>query len=304
MRSELDVLLDKVADPTLRANIRSQVDRLRAKRTFGLVFESHLPERVRLPEHEIRLGVSVAHRDDPASPAFEVCNIKGGKATLRKVRNPDGSVLSPAQEADVVDETAKLDSLVAIADFGDPVFPGLRHLGSVARGGDKPAHVAIKGENHHVLEALQFTHAGKVDCIYIDPPYNTGARDWKYDNNYVDDTDDYRHSKWLAFMERRLLLAKQLLNPEDSVLIVTIDEKEVNRLALLLDQVFVGCRRQTVTSVITPGGTSRIADFSRVEEYILFVFLGKAEVTRSHDSMLGEAPPPWQPPSTDYGKAW
>ena len=67
MRSELDVLLDKVADPTLSADIRSQVDRLRAKRTFGLVFESHLPERVRLPEHKIRVGVKVAYRDNPAS---------------------------------------------------------------------------------------------------------------------------------------------------------------------------------------------------------------------------------------------
>jgi ankyrin repeat protein len=129
-----------------------------------------------------------------------------------------------------------------VADFGEPVFLGLRHLGSVERGGDKPAHIVIKGENHHVLEALQFTHAGKVDCVYIDPPYNTGARDWKYDNNYVDEADVYRHSKWLAFIERRLLLAQQLLNPEDSVLIVTIDEKEYLRLGLLLEQAFANLR--------------------------------------------------------------
>jgi hypothetical protein len=64
MRSELDVLLDKVDDPILRTDIRSQVERLRANRTFGLVFESHLPERVRLPEHPIRIGVKVAHRDN------------------------------------------------------------------------------------------------------------------------------------------------------------------------------------------------------------------------------------------------
>ncbi|MGH9894494.1 MAG: DNA methyltransferase, partial [bacterium] len=238
MRSELDVLLDKVDDPILRADIRSQVDRLRAKRAFGLVFESHLPERVRLPGHPVRIGMKVAYRDKPASPAFEVLAITGEIVTLRKVRNPDGSFLSAGQVAEVADETSQLDSLVVIADFGEPVFPGLRHLGSVERGGNKPAHVVIKGENHHVLEALQFTHAGKVDCIYIDPPYNTGARDWKYDNNYVDETDDYRHSKWLAFMERRLLLAKELLNPENSVLIVTIDEKEYLRLGLLLEQVF------------------------------------------------------------------
>src|SRR5437773_12300734 len=133
MRSELDVLLDKVADPTLRANIRSQVDRLRAKRTFGLVFESHLPERVRLPEHEIRTGVRVAHRDDPAGAVFEVRAIKKGIATLRKVRNADGSALSSAQEGEVVDESAKIEALVVVADFGEPVFPGLRHIAGLAR---------------------------------------------------------------------------------------------------------------------------------------------------------------------------
>ena len=109
------------------------------------------------------------------------------------MRNSDGSALSQAQAAEVVDETARLDAIVAIADFGEPVFPGLRHLGTIPHGGEKPAHVVIKGENHHVLEALQFTHAGKVDCIYIDPPYNSGARDWKYDNNYVDENDDYHY---------------------------------------------------------------------------------------------------------------
>ena len=286
MRSELDVLLDKVDDPTLRADIRSQVDRLRAKRAFGLVFESHLPERVRLPGHPVRIGMKVAYRDKPASPAFEVLAITGEIVTLRKVRNPDGSFLSAGQAAEVTDETSQLDSLVVIADFGEPVFPGLRHLGSLERGGNKPAHVVIKGENHHVLEALQFTHAGKVDCIYIDPPYNTGARDWKYDNNYVDDTDDYRHSKWLAFMERRLLLAKELLNPEDSVLIVTIDEKEYLRLGLLLEQVFVGCKIQMATTVISAKGTMRKREFSRVHEHLFAVLLGEASVTPRDHNML------------------
>jgi len=79
MRSELDVLLDKIDDPILRADIRSQVERLRAKRTFGLVFESHLPERVRLPEHPIRVGVKVACRDNPDSPAFEVLVTEGAE---------------------------------------------------------------------------------------------------------------------------------------------------------------------------------------------------------------------------------
>jgi adenine-specific DNA-methyltransferase len=157
MRTELDVLLDKVDDPILRADIRLQVERLRAKRTFGLVFESHLPERVRLPEHAIRVGVKVAYKDNPDSPAFEVLAVKGKYAKLRKVRNPDGSVLSVAQATEVSDGTLPISALVVVADFGEPVFPGLRHLGSIQRGGNNPAHVVIKGENHHVLEAVQFT---------------------------------------------------------------------------------------------------------------------------------------------------
>ena len=116
----------------------------------------------------------------------------------------------------------------------------------------------------------------KVDCIYIDPPYNTGARDWKYDNDYVDSEDGYRHSKWFAFMERRLLLARRLLNPEDSVLIVTIDEKEYLRLGMLIQQLFAGHNVQMVSSVINPAGSVRTGRFTRVDEYIYFVFIGNA----------------------------
>ncbi len=176
MRSELDVLLDKIGDPVLRADIRSQVERVRGKRTFGLVFQSHLPERVQLPEHPIRVGVKVAYRDQPGSPAYEVRALKGKLVTLRKIRNPDGTSLSTIEAAQVSDETAKTGDLVVIAGFGEPVFPGLRHLDSISRGGDKPAQVVIKGENHHVLEALQFTHSGKIDCVYIHTRNGEGLR--------------------------------------------------------------------------------------------------------------------------------
>ena len=144
-----------------------------------------------------------------------------------------------------------------VAEYDQPIYAGLKETGRVERGGDKPYQVVINGENYHALETLAFAYTGKVDCIYIDPPYNTGARDWKYNNDYVDGSDAYRHSKWLAFMERRLKLAKQLLNPNDSVLIVTIDEKEYLRLGLLLEQVFRGERIQMVSSVINPAGVSR-----------------------------------------------
>src|SRR5258708_39985440 len=95
-------------------------------------------------------------------------------------------------------------------------------------GGEKPFHAVINAENFHALQALLYTHEGKIDGIYIDPPYNSGARDWKYNNHFVDADDLYRHSTWLAFMERRLLLAKKLLYLEASVLIVTLNERGID----------------------------------------------------------------------------
>lgn len=167
-----------------------------------------------------------------------------------------------------------------VAEFRDYIYPGLVSTGKVERGGDKPYHTVINGENFHVLEALTYTHRGKVDAIYIDPPYNTGARDWKYNNDYVEGEDLYRHSKWLAFMERRLKVAEQLLNPERSVLIVTIDEKEYLRLGLLLEQTFPNAKMQMVTTVIAPSGQPRGNQMSRVEEYIFVLYIGGAKVGR------------------------
>ena len=101
-------------------------------------------------------------------------------------------------------ESVAVEDLAIVAEFRDYIYPGLVSTGKVERGEDKPFHTVINGENFHVLEALTFTHRGKIDAVYIDPPYNTGAKDWKYNNDYVESEDLYRHSKWLAFMERRL----------------------------------------------------------------------------------------------------
>ena len=264
MTSELDALLARVDDEALRRDLTTQFDRLRQKRQFGLVFEEHLPERVALPQHPIRRGAKVLPRNDPDADPRAVIEIDGSEA------------LVSINEGET--EPVPLSDLVAVAEFGESIYPGLKRLGSVDQGGDKPSHVVMKGENHHALEALQFTHAGRVDCVYIDPPYNSGARDWKYNNDYVDGEDDYRHSKWLAMMQRRLLLAKELLNPDDSVLIVTIDEKEVHRLSLLLEQTFVACTVQVVSIVINPKGTGRANEFSRTDEYAIFVRLGGAKI--------------------------
>ena len=138
-----------------------------------------------------------------------------------------------------------------------------------------PWNFIIEGDNLQALYLLVKALRGKVDCIYIDPPYNSGAHDWKYNNNYVDTTDAYRHSKWMSMMHVRLLLAKELLNPEDSVLIVTIDEKEYLRLGCMLEELFPEARIQMISILTNPKGVSR-GGFRRADEYIYFVMLGSS----------------------------
>lgn len=130
-------------------------------------------------------------------------------------------------------------------------------------------NIIIEGDNYHALSVLNYTHEKKVDVIYIDPPYNTGARDWKYNNNYVDINDNYRHSKWICMMYTRLKLAKKLLS-KNGVLICAIDDNEFATLSLLLDEVFPNKIRNTVVIMNNPHGVSR-SGFSRCHEYALFV---------------------------------
>jgi adenine-specific DNA-methyltransferase len=100
---------------------------------------------------------------------------------------------------------------------------------------DKPVNLLIEGDNYHALSVLNYTHAKKVDVIYIDPPYNTGNKDFIFNDRYVDREDAYRHSKWLSFMEKRLKLAKSLLK-DTGVIFVSIDDNEVAQLKLLMDR--------------------------------------------------------------------
>jgi len=264
------------ADPQLGADLEKEITALTKRRSFGLVFERHQPEAVELPGQPIRRGSKVR----VLPPRGETAK---GDSRLWRVESftfaETGAQLAQLVE-NVTDEperrTALLDDLVVVAEFDDKIFPGLVETGRIERGGDKPFHTVINAENYHALEMLTYTHRGKVDAIYIDPPYNTGARDWKYNNDYVEGDDDYRHSKWLAFMERRLLVARELLNPDDSVLIVTIDEKEYLRLGMLLEQTFPEARIQMVSSVINPKGAARASAFFRTDEYLFIAMFGNA----------------------------
>lgn len=272
-------------DPKLAADLEREVEALSGRRAFGLNFERHIPESVELPGRPVRKGDKVRFLPKRGEKPSTVDGRLWRIARIRRTATGRVADLVRQQdpEAEVEDASRAVEDLVVIAEFRDPIYPGLVSTGKVERGGDKPLHTVINAENFHALQALLYTHEGRVDAIYIDPPYNTGARDWKYNNDYVDSDDVYRHSKWLAMIERRLKLAKRLLIPEDSVLIVTIDHNEVHRLGLLVDQMFPDARVQLVTSVINPRGRFRAGEFSRSDEYIFFVMWGSAHVLGEPD---------------------
>lgn len=224
------------SDAQLAADLRREFDALAERRAFGLNFERHTPEAVELPGRPVRKNDKV--RILP--PRGEAPK----KASERLFRVSAVSSTGDDRQADVVamddpdhQRSVPVNDLVVVAEFRDPIYPGLVSTGKVDRGGDKPFHTVINAENYHALQALLFSHRGQVDCIYIDPPYNTGNADWIYNDRYVSSDDLYRHSKWLAFMERRLVLARELMR-DTGVLIVAIGEDEHHRLRLLLDQTF------------------------------------------------------------------
>lgn len=133
-----------------------------------------------------------------------------------------------------------------------------------------PNNLMIEGDNYLALSVLNYTHKKNIDLIYIDPPYNTGAKNWKYNNDYVDKDDEYRHSKWLSFMRHRLTIAKDLLK-DDGVLICAIDHNEQAHLGVMLDTIFPTYEKVCVTIIHNPGGIQG-DNFSYTHEYAYFVF--------------------------------
>lgn len=276
----------KARDSALGEELEREFKALASRRAFGLNFERHRPESVELPGRPVRRGDKVRILPPRGS-------VQRADQRLWRIKRIDGEGEARMALVELIDTEAPetvdvaVADLVVVAEFRDYIYPGLVSTGRVERGGDKPFHTVINGENFHVLEALTYTHRGKIDAIYIDPPYNSGASDWKYNNDYVEKDDLYRHSKWLAMMERRLKVAGELLNPQNSVLIVAIDDKEFSRLALLLEQVFPEARQEMITSVINPRGKYRQGEFARCEEYLFFLSFGSAKVLGEPDDDFG-----------------
>lgn len=257
-------LISQIQDKELRERIQHEVDKMAKQKKFGLVFEEHLPECTPLYDVPVKVGATVAKRTGKVNDIYKVLSITD-------------SVVSCLHREDTEVISVPMDELVCVAEFGEPIYPYLKPLDSVCNAPDSDLwHTLIEADNYHALQLLEYLYAGKVDCIYIDPPYNTGAKDWKYNNDYVDSSDTYRHSKWLSMMQKRLKLAKKLLNPKDSVLIVTIDEKEYLHLGCLLEEMFPEARIQMVSSVINHAGVTIGDSFSRSNEFLFFVKLGSS----------------------------
>lgn len=260
----IDELINKIENPSLKLQLQQQMRKLLKQKKFGLVFEDHLPESTIMQGVAIRPGLTATFKANPHSEDFYVRSLNGDNALCISLADK-----TTVREIPIAD-------LVPFATFGEPIYPYLKVQDSISTDPDSPLwHSLIEADNYHALQLLAYLYPDKVDCIYIDPPYNTGARDWKYNNDYVDGNDAFRHSKWLSMMKKRLLLAKKLLNPADSVLIVTIDEKEYVHLGCLLEEIFPAQRMQMVSVQINASGIAR-SEFSRTDEYYYFVFFGSA----------------------------
>jgi adenine-specific DNA-methyltransferase len=272
-------LLKQIENEKLRERIAQEWEAATKHKKFGLVFERHLPELVPLWKAVPRRGDLVALRSGTLTQTWRVRRTEDDVAILTSQQAAERKVAAERVRMPLAD-------LVVVKQFGEAIFPTLTPVDGVCNGRlDAPAHVLIEADNSHALQLLEYAYAGRVDCIYIDPPYNTGARDWKYNNDYVDVNDSWRHSKWLSFMERRLRLAKRLMKPDTGVLICTIDEHEVHHLGNLLEEIFPETFRQLATIVINQKGVSQ-GRLSRVEEYAIFCFFPEVRVPSYFDDLL------------------
>ena len=250
-------LLQQITDPTLRQRLTDEIDRLSKSKKFGLVFEEHIPECTPLYGVPIRCGSAVARKTGKMNEVLTVKKIDGEAAIC-----VDRVTQSTA--------TIQLSELVSVAQFGEPIFPSLEPIAKVVNAPhDSLWHTLIEADNYHALQLLEYLYEGQVDCIYIDPPYNTGARDWKYNNDYVDSNDAWRHSKWLSMMKKRLLIAKNLLK-YTGVLIITIDDNELSHLDCILLDLFPEYDRFIVTIEHSKRGR-RGKNMAKSNEFALFL---------------------------------
>ncbi|MBI5658126.1 MAG: site-specific DNA-methyltransferase [Nitrosomonadales bacterium] len=170
--------------------------------------------------------------------------------------------------------------------------------GAGGEGGFTHRNLIIEGDNYDSLRLLRATHAGKIRVIYIDPPYNTGNKDWVYNDHYVGANDRWRHSQWLEFLYRRLALARDLLTPE-GVILVSINDENRARLELLMDEVFPGMRVGSQVWRTRDTTSAKGRNFSDVHEHILvyareaFAFNGREKTQKKYKNPDNDPRGPW-----------
>ncbi|NLD17516.1 MAG: site-specific DNA-methyltransferase, partial [Tissierellia bacterium] len=153
---------------------------------------------------------------------------------------------------------------------------------------EQPFNFLLEGDNLHSLKLLEKTHKGMIDVIYIDPPYNTGAKDWKYNNDFVDSNDTFRHSKWLSFMKERIEVASKLLGPS-GIICVAIDHYELSPLIMLMDEKFGEDNRLGIVTVVhKPEGRNQEKFFGTSNEFALFYAKEKSKASFSNELIFGE----------------
>lgn len=153
-----------------------------------------------------------------------------------------------------------------------PVLVEVPERAIISDDAEAPNHILIEGDNLEALTALSYTHAGKIDVIYIDPPYNTGNKDFMYNDSFVDKEDGFRHSKWLSFMDKRLRIAKKLLS-DDGVVYISIDDNEVSALTFLCDEIFGEQNHLTTFHIQVRYAEKSLNEekaFKPLMEYVLF----------------------------------
>ena len=165
-----------------------------------------------------------------------------------------------------------------------PVLTEVPERAIVSDSPDAPNHILIEGDNLEALTALAYTHEGKIDVIYIDPPYNTGNKDFVYNDSFVDREDGYRHSKWLSFMNKRLQIAKSLLS-SGGVIFISIDDNEQAQLKLLCDEIFGG-ENFIAQVVVASNSAKNNAKFISVTHEYLFCYAKDKETLPTNWAVL------------------
>lgn len=166
-------LINQIEDKALRERLTQEIGRMTSNKKFGLVFEEHFPECTPIYDAIIKKESIVSRKDKTINDIYIVLSIKDNFANcINRTTRENVKIL--------------IDELVVIALFGQPIFPTLIPMDKVKNAKDDSLwHTLIEADNYHALQLLEYLYPKQVDCIYIDPPYNTGARDWKYNNNYV-----------------------------------------------------------------------------------------------------------------------